>query len=211
MLRDRPTRHGRPEASALARRATAALAAFLTAGTLAASAATVGATDGKAKAIAAEKPPVLSLNDALIHDAASPMLGNPHRGCHHRRLRRLQLRLLQEERGRPRGVARRRSAGARHLQGLADPGEDIGGRRQAPSPSPRPWQGKYAEMHKALIAHEGASRQRRRHLGGGRGRRRRRHPAEQGSRPARRRDHRRFSSATSRRPTPSSSRARRST
>ena len=77
MSRDRPIRLGRPEASALVRRATAALAVLLATGTLAASAATVGATDRKAKAIAAEKPPVLSLNDALIHDAASPMLGNP--------------------------------------------------------------------------------------------------------------------------------------
>ncbi len=77
MLRARPIPFGRPEASALVRRATAALAVLLTASTLTASAATVGATDRKAKAIAAEKPPILSLNDALIHDAASPMLGNP--------------------------------------------------------------------------------------------------------------------------------------
>ncbi len=35
------------------------------------------AIDHKAKAIAAEKPAVLSLNDALMHDAASPVVGNP--------------------------------------------------------------------------------------------------------------------------------------
>lgn len=33
--------------------------------------------DPKAKAIAEEKPPVLSLKDALLHDAASPVIGNP--------------------------------------------------------------------------------------------------------------------------------------
>ena len=36
-----------------------------------------GAIDHKANAIAAEKPPVLSLKDALLHDAASPIIGNP--------------------------------------------------------------------------------------------------------------------------------------
>lgn len=40
-------------------------------------AAPAGAVDRKAKAIAAEKPPVLSLKDALLHDAASPVIGNP--------------------------------------------------------------------------------------------------------------------------------------
>ena len=35
------------------------------------------AIDHKAKAIAAEKPAVLSLRDALMHDAASPIVGNP--------------------------------------------------------------------------------------------------------------------------------------
>ena len=35
------------------------------------------AIDHKATAIAAEKPPVLSLTDALLHDAASPIIGNP--------------------------------------------------------------------------------------------------------------------------------------
>ena len=35
------------------------------------------AIDHKAKAIAAERPPVLSLQDALLHDAASPIVGNP--------------------------------------------------------------------------------------------------------------------------------------
>lgn len=35
------------------------------------------AIDRKAKAIAEEKPPVLSLRDALMHDAASPVIGNP--------------------------------------------------------------------------------------------------------------------------------------
>ena len=35
------------------------------------------AIDHKANAIAAEKPPVLSLKDALLHDAASPSVGNP--------------------------------------------------------------------------------------------------------------------------------------
>ncbi len=36
-----------------------------------------GAVDHKAKAIAAEKPSILSLKDALLHDAASPIVGNP--------------------------------------------------------------------------------------------------------------------------------------
>ncbi len=35
------------------------------------------AIDHKARAIAAEKPAVLSLKDALLHDAASPSIGNP--------------------------------------------------------------------------------------------------------------------------------------
>ena len=35
------------------------------------------AIDHKANAIAAEKPSVLSLKDALLHDAASPIIGNP--------------------------------------------------------------------------------------------------------------------------------------
>jgi protein-disulfide isomerase len=35
------------------------------------------ATDHKAKAIAAEQPAILSLKDALLHDAASPVIGNP--------------------------------------------------------------------------------------------------------------------------------------
>ena len=35
------------------------------------------AIDHKATAIAAEKPAVLSLRDALMHDAASPIVGNP--------------------------------------------------------------------------------------------------------------------------------------
>ncbi len=35
------------------------------------------AIDHKARAIAAQKPPVLSLKDALMHDAASPIIGNP--------------------------------------------------------------------------------------------------------------------------------------
>jgi protein-disulfide isomerase len=35
------------------------------------------AVDRKAKAIAAQKPAVLSLKDALMHDAASPIVGNP--------------------------------------------------------------------------------------------------------------------------------------
>lgn len=35
------------------------------------------AVDRKAKAIAEEKPAVLSLKDALMHDAASPIIGNP--------------------------------------------------------------------------------------------------------------------------------------
>ena len=34
------------------------------------------AVDHKAKAIAAEKPAILSLKDALMHDAASPVIGN---------------------------------------------------------------------------------------------------------------------------------------
>ena len=42
-----------------------------------AAAPTAYAVDGKAKAIAAEKPPILSLKDALMHDAASPIVGNP--------------------------------------------------------------------------------------------------------------------------------------
>ncbi len=41
------------------------------------SAVPAGAIDHKAKAIAAERPPVLSLKDALLHDAASPSVGNP--------------------------------------------------------------------------------------------------------------------------------------
>ncbi len=35
------------------------------------------AIDHKAKAIAAEKPSILSLRDALLHDAAAPIVGNP--------------------------------------------------------------------------------------------------------------------------------------
>jgi len=35
------------------------------------------AVDRKATAIAAEKPPILSLKDALFHDAAAPIIGNP--------------------------------------------------------------------------------------------------------------------------------------
>ena len=35
-----------------------------------------GAVDRKAKAIAAAQPPILSLKDALMHDAASPVVGN---------------------------------------------------------------------------------------------------------------------------------------
>ena len=86
MSRDRPKSFGRPEAFAFSKRATVPTVVLLTAALLvspvfpaasAVQAATVGTTDRKAKAIAAEKPPVLSLNDALIHDAASPMLGNP--------------------------------------------------------------------------------------------------------------------------------------
>ena len=42
-----------------------------------ASATPVDAIDSKANAIAVEKPPVLSLKDALLHDAASPTAGNP--------------------------------------------------------------------------------------------------------------------------------------
>ncbi len=36
-----------------------------------------GAVDHKAKAIAAAKPAILSLKDALLHDVASPIVGNP--------------------------------------------------------------------------------------------------------------------------------------
>ena len=75
MLRDRPQAFGRPVAIALVHAAAMIVAL---APLPAARAATVGATDRKAKAIAAEKPAVLSLNDALLHDAASPMVGNPH-------------------------------------------------------------------------------------------------------------------------------------
>lgn len=38
---------------------------------------TAHAVDHKARAIAAEKPAILSLKDALMHDAASPVVGNP--------------------------------------------------------------------------------------------------------------------------------------
>ena len=79
MLRHRLHTYGRPVASASSRRFAVAVAILTAAASIGpACAATVGATDRKAKAIAAEKPPVLSLNDALLHDAASPIIGNPH-------------------------------------------------------------------------------------------------------------------------------------
>ncbi len=44
--------------------------------TLGAAFSSAAAVDHKAKAIAAQKPPVISLKDALLHDAASPVIGN---------------------------------------------------------------------------------------------------------------------------------------
>ena len=52
-------------------------ASILATWVLAAFATNAGAVDRKAKAIAAEKPAVLSLKDALFHDAAAPIIGNP--------------------------------------------------------------------------------------------------------------------------------------
>lgn len=75
MIRDRQ-RVRRPSARrgvASFRRAALSLSACV----LAAVSVPAHAVDGKAKAIAAEKPPVLSLKDALLHDAASPVVGNP--------------------------------------------------------------------------------------------------------------------------------------
>lgn len=46
-------------------------------GVVAAFAAGAAEVDHKAKQIERDKPPVLSLKDALMHDAASPVVGNP--------------------------------------------------------------------------------------------------------------------------------------
>ena len=59
-------------------RAVAAAASLIAAPLIAACSATpAAAIDHKARAIAAEKPAILSLKDALFHDAASPSIGNP--------------------------------------------------------------------------------------------------------------------------------------
>ena len=176
MLRARPTSHGRPEASALVRRATATLVVLLTAGVLNASAATVGATDRKAKAIAAEQPPVLSLQDALIHDAASPMLGNPHGdvtivafvdyNCAYCKRSEADLEALLADDPQVRVIYKDWPILAK---------TSVAAAKVAIAAT---WQGKYAEMHQALMrmkAHPANDADISQAAGRGR---RRRHPAE---------------------------------
>ena len=78
MQRARPFAIGRPGVIAGSWRAAALSFVVLAVVATASQGATVGATDHKAKVIAAEKPSILSLKDALLHDAASPVIGNPH-------------------------------------------------------------------------------------------------------------------------------------
>ena len=78
MMRDRQSSSVEQPGSRYGSRAVsrgAALAAVLSL-TLGAAFSSAAAVDHKAKAIAAEKPPVISLKDALLHDAASPVIGN---------------------------------------------------------------------------------------------------------------------------------------
>lgn len=113
------------------------------------SAATVGATDGKAKAIAAEKPPVLSLNDALLHDAASPMVGNPQAdvtivafvdyNCAYCKKSEADLAALIADDPKVRVIYKDWPILAKTSVAAAKVAIAAG------------WQGKYAEMHKALM------------------------------------------------------------
>ncbi len=78
---ERPSLHARkrrpgPRALAVVALTVASLAS-LASGLIGEPARAVTTTDPRAKAIAAAKPAVLSLKDALLHDAASPIVGNP--------------------------------------------------------------------------------------------------------------------------------------
>lgn len=116
---------------------------------LPASAATVGATDRKAKAIAAAQPPVLSLNDALIHDAASPVVGDPHGditivafvdyNCAYCKKSEADLEALLEDDPKVRVIYKDWPILAKTSVAAAKVAIAAG------------WQGKYAEMHKALM------------------------------------------------------------
>ena len=107
------------------------------------------AIDHKAKAIAAERPPVLSLKDALLHDAAAPVVGNPDGdvtiiafvdyNCAYCKASEADLAALVEDDPKIRVIYKdwpilsKTSVAAAKIAIAAK------------------WQGKYAEMHKALM------------------------------------------------------------
>ena len=107
------------------------------------------AVDHKAKAIAAEKPPVLSLHDALFHDVAAPIVGNPDGdvtivafvdyNCGYCRTSEADLASLVDDDHNIRVIYKdlpilsKTSFAAAKVAIAAN------------------WQGKYAEMHKALM------------------------------------------------------------
>ena len=105
--------------------------------------------DPRAKAIAAEKPPVLSLKDALLHDAAAPIVGNPDAdvtivaffdyNCPYCRKSEANLAALLADDPKVRVIYK-------DFPILAK--SSVKAAKVAIAAS---WQGKYADMHKALM------------------------------------------------------------
>ncbi len=116
---------------------------------LAAFATSAVAIDRKAKAIAAEKPAVLSLQDALFHDAAAPIIGNPDGdvtivaftdyNCPYCRRSEAELSALVSDDPKVRIIYKDWPILAKSSVTAAKVAIAAG------------WQGKYAEMHKALM------------------------------------------------------------
>ena len=105
--------------------------------------------DSRAKAIAAEKPPVLSLKDALLHDAAAPVVGNPDAdvtivaffdyNCPYCRKSEANLDALLADDPKVRVIYKDFPILAKSSVKAAKVAIAAG------------WQGKYADMHKALM------------------------------------------------------------
>ena len=128
--------------------------AIILAGVLmAAGAAGAGSYDHKAKVIAAQKPAVLSLRDALMHDDASPIVGNPEGdvtivaftdyNCSYCRRSEAELDALINDDPKIRIIYKDWPILAKSSVAAAKVAIAAG------------WQGKYAEMHKALMNMKG--------------------------------------------------------
>ena len=107
------------------------------------------AIDWKAKDIAAEKPAILSLKDALMHDDASPIVGNPEGdvtiiaftdyNCPYCRKSEAELESLVSDDPKIRVIYKDWPILAKSSVAAAKVAIAAG------------WQGKYADMHKALM------------------------------------------------------------